>query len=179
MEEEDGLDDLLQAVNQVVVAANVRDLMREDRPQLIRRHRAEHRGWDEHDRREPADDQGHVSDARLHESHGASDAHLPADRLGAGLQLGVDGGHVVALKLARVEKKVPQPFSEEEFEQPGCRCRSREGPSPIAKARIVRDCGAAGIVPKVPLSMELWVPSGRSCTIGCFAYAVAEAGREG
>jgi hypothetical protein len=65
MVEEERFSDRLQHVDGVVVAADVRELMREDRLDLGRRQRRKRRKRQDDDRTEASDDGWHVDRRRL------------------------------------------------------------------------------------------------------------------
>ena len=71
--EEQRLDERLQQVDEVVVAADVRQLVREDRLELLRRQSSQRARRKQHDRLEPADHRRHVDERRLEQPDVAGD----------------------------------------------------------------------------------------------------------
>jgi hypothetical protein len=75
MVEEQRLDRGLHQVGEIVVPPHVRQLVSENRLQLVWRQPGERARWHEHHRLEPAEDGGDLQDRRLEERHALADLH--------------------------------------------------------------------------------------------------------
>lgn len=72
--ESEYLDDALEHVDEIVVAADVCQLMCEEGFQLLRRKSDYGAGWEEYNRAKPADYGGYLHEGRFHELDGAGDS---------------------------------------------------------------------------------------------------------
>jgi hypothetical protein len=91
--EEHRLHHALQQVNQIVVAANVRELMRQQRLHVLRRQAAERSHRREDDRPQPSEHRGNVDMRGGHEAHRARHAHALHEALAGRLPLRGRGPH--------------------------------------------------------------------------------------
>ena len=71
--EEQRLDERLEQVDEVVVTTDVRELMRQDRFELLRPHARQRARRHQHDRPQPSDDRGHLDHRRLQEPNRPGD----------------------------------------------------------------------------------------------------------
>ena len=107
--EQQRLDHRLQQVDEIVVTADVRELVREDRLQLLGRQARERRRRQQHHRLHPADQRRHHDRARFDDRDGAAKLQSLGDHAGGGDDRRRHRGNRVARQAARQHPSAEQP----------------------------------------------------------------------
>ncbi|HEY9010976.1 MAG TPA: hypothetical protein VIN06_08145, partial [Devosia sp.] len=114
MVEEERLDDELEEVDEVIVAADVGEFVDEDRLDLVGRQRGEEGGGDDEHRFPPAEDGGNVDLRGGDEADGARDLQLGAERVEAVAPVSINNGPARVAEVVKGEPAEDQLGAEDE-----------------------------------------------------------------